>query len=206
MDRLGVRWEENNGYDRNVEEIIPALNRNTAGTVIIDEDSDKSAKSVQEGEEENEKRLYYDGSCIDDGYVGTGLIWTAQEYERNWEVFNGENYQLGDDNEVYDAEMFGIAMAIRHAAQRFGTDTQKITVFTDSQAALHRIKNGKEGPGQAFTRVVYRWKRDFLKKNPTIETIYRWYRASGVPRNEAADHWAKQGAMVQATSESLKCV
>jgi ribonuclease HI len=51
-----------------------------------------------------------------------------------------------NNNEVYDAELFVIAMAIRHAAQRFGTDTQKITVFTDSQAALHRIENDKEGP------------------------------------------------------------
>jgi hypothetical protein len=49
MDRLGVRWAGGNGYDRNVEEIIPALNRNIAGTTIIDEDSDRSAKCAQEG-------------------------------------------------------------------------------------------------------------------------------------------------------------
>jgi hypothetical protein len=41
MDQLGVRWAGDNGYDRNVEEIIPALDRNTADTVIIDEDSDR---------------------------------------------------------------------------------------------------------------------------------------------------------------------
>jgi hypothetical protein len=35
----GVRWAGNNRYDRNVEEVIPALNHNTAGTIIIDEDS-----------------------------------------------------------------------------------------------------------------------------------------------------------------------
>jgi ribonuclease HI len=75
--------------------------------------------------------------------------------------------------EVCDAELFGIAVAIRHAAQRFGTDTQRITVFTDSQAVLHRIKNEKEGPVQAFTRMVYRWERDLLKRNPTIEIIYK---------------------------------
>jgi hypothetical protein len=57
MDQLGVRWAGNNGYDRNIEEVIPALNRNTACTVIIDEDSGRSAKYAQEEEEENEKRL-----------------------------------------------------------------------------------------------------------------------------------------------------
>jgi hypothetical protein len=35
MDRLGVRWAGNNGYNRNMEELIPALNRNTADTVIV---------------------------------------------------------------------------------------------------------------------------------------------------------------------------
>jgi hypothetical protein len=102
MDRLGVRWAGNNGYDKNVEEIIPALNRNTAGTVIIDKDSDRSAKYAQEDEEENEKRLYCDGSRMDDGYVGARLAWKAQGNERNWEGFNGESYQLGDNKEVYD--------------------------------------------------------------------------------------------------------
>jgi hypothetical protein len=37
MDQLRVRWAGNNGYRRNVEGmIIPALYRNTAGTIIID--------------------------------------------------------------------------------------------------------------------------------------------------------------------------
>jgi hypothetical protein len=123
VDRLDVRWAGDNGYDRNVEDTIHALNRNTAGTVIIDEDSDRSTKYAQEEEEENEKRLYCDGSRVDDGYVGAGLARKAQENGRNWKGFNGESYRLGDKKEVYDAKLFGIAMAIRQAAQRFGTDT-----------------------------------------------------------------------------------
>jgi ribonuclease HI len=73
---------------------------------------------------------------MDDEYVGAGLAWKAQENERNWEGFNGKSYQLGSKKEVYDAELFGIATAIRNATQRLDTDTQRITVFTDSQAAL----------------------------------------------------------------------
>jgi hypothetical protein len=41
----------------------------------------------------------------------------------------------------------------------------------------------------------------FTQENPTTEIIYRW-----VPGNEAAEHWAKQGAMVQAASQSLRYV
>jgi hypothetical protein len=53
--------------------------------------------------------------------------------------------------------------------------------------------------------MVYRWERDLLKRNPTIEIIYRSAPGHrGVHGNEAADHWAKQGAMVQAASESSK--
>jgi hypothetical protein len=68
----------------------------------------------------------------------------------------GESYKLGDNEEVYDGELFGIAMVIRHAVQIFSTDTHKTAVFKDSQAALHRIKNAKESPGQVFTRLDYR--------------------------------------------------
>jgi hypothetical protein len=82
MDRLRVRWAGNNGYDRNVEDVIPAPSRNTAGTVIIDEDSDRSAKYARE-EEENEKCLYCDRSRMDYGYVGAGLAWKALENVRN---------------------------------------------------------------------------------------------------------------------------
>jgi hypothetical protein len=59
------------GYDRNVEEIIPALSHKSAGTIIIDEDSKKSARVAQE-EEGYEKRLYCDGSRIDVdvGHIG----------------------------------------------------------------------------------------------------------------------------------------
>jgi hypothetical protein len=34
-------------------------------------------------------------------------------------------------------------MEIRHAAQRFGTNTQKMMVFTDPQVALYRIKSDR---------------------------------------------------------------
>jgi hypothetical protein len=56
---------------------------------------------------------------MDDEDVGAGLAWKAQENDSNWEVFNGDSCQLGDNKDAYDAELFGIAMTIRHAAQRF---------------------------------------------------------------------------------------
>jgi hypothetical protein len=58
---------------------------------------------------------------MDDGYVEAGLAWKVQENERNWKGFSGASYQLGDKKR-YDAELFWIAMAIRHAALKFGTD------------------------------------------------------------------------------------
>jgi hypothetical protein len=128
-----------------------------------------------------------------DGYAGAGLAWKARENERKWEGFNGENYRLDDNKEVYDAALLGIAMAIRHATQRFGTDTQKITVFKDSQAALHRIKNDKEGSGQAFTRMVYRWERGLLKKNPTIGISTGRYLDIEVTRERSSRQLGKTG-------------
>jgi hypothetical protein len=102
----------------------------------------------------------------------------TQKYEHNLEGFNRERYKLAGEQKVYDAELFGITMAIRHIMQRFGRDTQKIPVLTDSKAALSCIKNGKEDPGQGFTRNVYRWERDLLKKHPSIQIGGTWERSS----------------------------
>jgi hypothetical protein len=49
--------------------------------------------------------------------------------------------------------------------------------------------------------------RGLLKKHPTIEVIYKLVAGHReITGNEAADHWEKQRAMVQTTSESLKYV
>jgi hypothetical protein len=47
--KMGRKW-----IRQKCRRVIPALNRNTAGTVIIDDDSERSAKYAQEAEEENE--------------------------------------------------------------------------------------------------------------------------------------------------------
>jgi hypothetical protein len=73
------------------------------------------------------------------------------------------------------------------------------TVFTDSQAALRRIQNDKEGPGQAFMGMVYRRGRDLLKKNPTIEIIYNGYLYIEVCLETKL-------LTIEAAIESLKCV
>jgi hypothetical protein len=38
-------------------------------------------------------------------------------------------YSYRDNKEVYDAELFGIVMVIKHAEQRLSTDSQKIMVL-----------------------------------------------------------------------------
>jgi hypothetical protein len=42
---------------------------------------------------------------MDYGYVGAELAWKAQRNKQNDEGFNRKSYQLGNNKEVYDAEL-----------------------------------------------------------------------------------------------------
>jgi hypothetical protein len=70
---------------------------------------------------------------------------------------------------------------------------KSITIFTDSQAALKRIKNDDPGPGQWLARRILRTERQLRQAGWTTE--FRWVPGhEGVEGTEAADRWAKAGA------------
>jgi hypothetical protein len=69
------------------------------------------------------------------GNVGAAVAWTEVD---EW---TGLNYRLGRNKEVFDAELFAILLAtvlIRdEGVIMIGEGIQKISIFTDSQAALN---------------------------------------------------------------------
>jgi hypothetical protein len=74
-----------------------------------------------------------------------------------------------------------------------GCGGSKITIFTDSQAALKRIGNDDPGPGQWLARRILRTERQLRQAGWTTE--FRWVPGhEGVEGNEVADRWAKAGA------------
>jgi hypothetical protein len=106
--------------------------------------------------------------------------------------FNGESHQLRDRREVYNAELFGI----KHATQKFDTDTQTVRVFTNFTHRLHFIasKTTRGGRTSLYENGLYRRGGEICSRVPGHQ---------GLPGKEA-DHWANLGGgglyMVQAAA------
>jgi hypothetical protein len=68
-----------------------------------------------------------------------------------------------------------------------------LTIFTDAQAALKRIRNDAPGPDQWLVRQILHTERQLRQVGWTTE--FRWVPGhKGIEGNEVADQWAKDGA------------
>jgi ribonuclease HI len=102
---------------------------------------------------------------------------------------------------VFDAELYGIQQAINIALK--GGNPRKgpailnpgystVTVFSDSQTAIRRIRSDYPGAGQSITK-------DIIAKIAILAAIkvsitIKWVSSHiGIERNERADKLAKKG-------------
>jgi ribonuclease HI len=70
---------------------------------------------------------------------------------------------------------------------------QKITIFTDSQAALDRIQHTGPSPGQTWASAILRTTEEICRLNIQLE--FRWVPGhAGIEGNETADQLAKDAA------------
>lgn len=103
----------------------------------------------------------------------------------------GRRFHLGN-NKVFDAEVFAIYQALRicNDNQRPG---HRYTVFSDSQAAVQRIRTDAVGPGQQWaTAAIEVCSRPLHREN---EVTVLWVPAhSGAEGNEVAGQYAKEAA------------
>ena len=78
---------------------------------------------------------------------GGGCVW------RRGESWTGRRFHLGCNKEVFDAETFAIYQELRicDEDQRSG---HRYTIFSDSQAAIQRIRSDGLGPGQHWARAA----------------------------------------------------
>ena len=92
---------------------------------------------------------------------------------------------MGYNQEAYEAECAALARALESASRR-PTTPERITIFTDAQAAIRRMASEEPGPGHIAT---------LRKARPGIIIEIRWCPAhKGVAGNEKADEWAKIAA------------
>jgi ribonuclease HI len=189
-----------------VEVVKPRDDVRSRGAFTITSRDDAKRKACSE-RLPGELKMYTDGSRNSKGYVGAGWCWKPTEdefvnglteyWEETGEGFEGSYAGLGKRCEVYDAELFAIYRALKEA-YRLRSDRmpslKRLTIFSDSQAALRRLMRDEESPGQAITRCIWRWEESLSG----VDIEYVWVPGhEGVPGNEIADTFAKRGAEME---------
>jgi len=168
----------------------------TEGTVLLEEPEALNAELLQEEEAEAtaeaEKArpgltMYTDGSRMEDGAAGYAVVW------KNGKTWEGIKAHMGYNQEAYDAECTAIACALEAATR--GYVPERVTIFSDSQAAIRRMASDDPGPGQQYAIRARKHIATLHKAKPSTVIEIRWCPAhKGIAGNEEADKWAKVGA------------
>jgi hypothetical protein len=129
-------------------------------------------------------------------HMGAGFVW-----EVNGALVSSEFY-LGKHVEVFDAELFAIYRVLRDFwANKFWRDEPPtaVTIFSDVQAALDRLRTDSPGPGQRFARLINAEAAELRKWGIPVE--FRWVPGySDIPENEAADAATKRATRHRCTA------
>jgi ribonuclease HI len=169
----------------------------TETTILLEQPEALDAETLSEDEKgaktEAERTrpgltMFTDGSRLENGKVGYAVVW---QKGRSWV---GIKNHMRDNQEAYDAECAALARALEEAAKR-QTIPERITIFTDAQAAIRRMASEDPGPGQKYAILARRHIGTLRRARPDNTIEIRWCPAhKGVPGNEKADEWAKLAA------------
>jgi len=100
---------------------------------------------------------------------------------------------MGYNQEAYDAECAALARALESVTK--GYVPERVTIFTDAQAAIRRMATDEPGPGQQYAIRAREHIATLRRIRPGITIEIRWCPAhKGIAGNEEADKWAKVGA------------
>jgi ribonuclease HI len=132
--------------------------------------------------------MFTDRSRLDSGATGYAVAW------QNGQCWVGIKTHMGKNQETYDVECVALARAPETAGRR-QTVLERITIFTDAQAAIRRMSSEEPGPGQKYAILARKHIAALRNARPDITIEIRWCPAhKGVPGNEKADEWAKLAA------------
>ena len=98
--------------------------------------------------------------------------------------------------EVFDAELFAIEKAFKIAWENKQLNTDKIWIFSDSQAAIKRLKNPSLKAGLYYVQSIKKWAKKFQDR--AIQLQLEWVSGHmNIKGNELADKAAKKGTELQ---------
>jgi ribonuclease HI len=138
--------------------------------------------------------IWTDGSRFDNGRVGAACVWQTPG-PGGW---RGRRFFLGTNKEVFDAETFAIYQALRVFEER-SESGHEFTIFSDSTAAIRRMRSDSLGPGQQWARAGIEVGSRITARGNTINI--RWVPShQKVEGNEKADEFAKEAAQGQSQS------
>ena len=117
--------------------------------------------------------------------MGAACTWQTRE---GW---TGRRFHLGDNKEVFDAEIFAIYQALRifEARQQSG---EEYTVF-DCQPAIWRAMSDSLGEGQHWARAIIEVATRLVAKSNVVRALWAPAHA-GIRGNEVGDGMAKWAA------------
>ena len=122
---------------------------------------------------------FTDGSRVDGAASGYPAVWKKGEGRATTKT------HMGSIQEAFDAERAALARALEVAARR-PLAPEKVTIFTDAQAAITSIASGEPGPGQQYALKARKWIAQLRAARPDIISIeVRWCPAhEGVAQRE----------------------
>jgi len=164
---------------------------------LLDESETLDAELLQEVETEvkaaAEKErpgltMFTDGSWLDDGAAGYAVVW------KNGQSWKGIKTHMGYNQEAYNSEFADLARALE-AAWRRPITPERVTIFTDAQAAIRRMASDEPGPGQQYALQARKHIAALRRAKPCISIEIRWCPThKGIAGNEKADEWANIAA------------
>jgi len=105
----------------------------------------------------------------------------------------GHQAPHGPQPEAYDAECAALARSLESVSGEYVPE--RVTIFTDAQAAIRRMASEEPGPGQQYAIQARKHIATLRRARPGITIEVRWCPAhEGIAGNEKADEWAKIAA------------
>ena len=191
--------------NNSVEKIIPyrfrpweSLNyKVTVSKKSKEEEAIAHADYILSRSGDNFTAIYSDASQHDKGIgIGVGVVAYSSTHE---ETFS-QKTNIGCSQLVYNGELEGIAQAFEHAAT-VAQEGQEIYVYADNQAAIYRLNNLSDNPGQQWLLRCIRAAKRITTKKASIHL--QWAPGhNDVKGNEKADTLAKEAAKERPTTST----
>jgi hypothetical protein len=105
--------------------------------------------------------MFTDGPRLDSGATGYAVTW------RNGQHWVGIKTHTGCNQEAHDAGCAALARALEVAARR-QTTSERVTIFTDAQAAIRRMVSEEPGPGQMYANLARKHIATLRRARPDI--------------------------------------